>query len=165
VVITWLDVVFVKTCVYTCTSSELHLIIICLYFITHLYALHVHVKSSFDDSFIYTCFPYFFTCLASCIYYFCLKLIDIHVYPWVTCLHAKFYFWLIFFGIFMHTFRFDKTYIYLDTCLIVIKFFSFDVCFELYWFISWICYSHDSCTLILFLFTHDFVLRAHFWAL
>jgi len=43
VVNTCLDVVFVKTCVYTCTSSEQHLIPICLHFIAHLYSLRVHV--------------------------------------------------------------------------------------------------------------------------
>jgi len=43
VVITCLDVVFIKTYVYTCTSSELHLIIICLCLIVHLYSLHVYV--------------------------------------------------------------------------------------------------------------------------
>ena len=43
VVNTCLDKFFIKTCVYTCTSSELHLIIICLFLIAHLYSLHVHV--------------------------------------------------------------------------------------------------------------------------
>jgi len=43
VVNTYLDVVFVKTCVYTYISSEQHLIHMCLYFIAHLYSLHVHV--------------------------------------------------------------------------------------------------------------------------
>ena len=40
---TFLDVVFIKTCVYTYTSSELHLIIRCLCFTAHLYSLYVHV--------------------------------------------------------------------------------------------------------------------------
>ena len=43
VVNTYLDELFIKTCVYTYISSELHLIIICLCLLTHLYSLHVHV--------------------------------------------------------------------------------------------------------------------------
>jgi len=43
VLITCLDVVFIKTCVYTCTTSEPHLTIICLCSITHLYPLDVLV--------------------------------------------------------------------------------------------------------------------------
>ena len=43
VVNTCLDVVFVKTCVYTCISSERHLIHIRLHFIVHLYSLYAHV--------------------------------------------------------------------------------------------------------------------------
>ena len=41
ILITRLDVIFVKTCVYTCITSEPHLIIIALYFIAHLYPLEV----------------------------------------------------------------------------------------------------------------------------
>ena len=41
--ITYLDVVFVKTYAYTCTTDEPHLIIMCLYFIAQLYPLDVLV--------------------------------------------------------------------------------------------------------------------------
>jgi len=41
VLITCLDVVFIKTCVRTCTSSEPQLIIVCLCLIAHLYPLDV----------------------------------------------------------------------------------------------------------------------------
>ena len=44
-----LDELFIKTCVYTCTSSGQQLILICLYFIAHWYLLYVHVYPSFDD--------------------------------------------------------------------------------------------------------------------
>ena len=64
VVNTWLDVVFVKTCIYTCTSSEQHMIHIRLHFIVHLYSRYAHVQASFDDSLIYTC-----CCLFSCFYF------------------------------------------------------------------------------------------------
>ena len=43
VVNTSLDVVFVKTWIYTCRSSEQHLIHIRLHFIVHLYSLYAHV--------------------------------------------------------------------------------------------------------------------------
>jgi len=43
VLITCLDVVFITTCVYTCTTSEPHLIIIYLCYVTHLYPLDVLV--------------------------------------------------------------------------------------------------------------------------
>ena len=59
VVNTSLDVVFVKTWIYTCTSSEQHLIHIRLHFIVHLYSLYAHVLPSFDHFLIYTCFAYF----------------------------------------------------------------------------------------------------------
>jgi len=43
ILIACLDITFIKTCVYTCTTSEPHLIIICLCFIAHVYPLNVHV--------------------------------------------------------------------------------------------------------------------------
>jgi len=43
ILITCLDETFIKTCVYTCTTNEPHLFIICLRFIAHLYPLDVHV--------------------------------------------------------------------------------------------------------------------------
>jgi len=43
VLITCLNVVFFKTCVYTCTTNEPHLIFVCLYLIAHLYPLDVLV--------------------------------------------------------------------------------------------------------------------------
>jgi len=43
VLITYLDVVFIKTCVYTCMTSEPQLIIICLCYVAHLYSLDVLV--------------------------------------------------------------------------------------------------------------------------
>jgi len=43
VLITCLDVVFIKTCDYTYTISEKHLIIMFEGFIAHLYSLHVFV--------------------------------------------------------------------------------------------------------------------------
>ena len=68
ILITCLDVVFIKTCIYTCTTNEPHLIFVCLcsiahlYLIAHLCPLDVLVQPSFDDSFISTCIPYFWTC-------------------------------------------------------------------------------------------------------
>ena len=41
--ITLLDAIFIKICVYTCTISELHLILMFKYFIVHVYSLHVLV--------------------------------------------------------------------------------------------------------------------------
>ena len=41
VLITCLNVVFIKTCVYTCTTNEPHLIIVCLCLIAHLCPLDV----------------------------------------------------------------------------------------------------------------------------
>ena len=72
VLITCLDVTSIKTCVYTCTTSEPHLIIICLYYVAHLYSLDVLVYPNFDDLSILTCIPYFVYVfiimdLASCI--------------------------------------------------------------------------------------------------
>jgi len=49
ILITCLDVVFIKTCINTCTTSESHLIFVCLYLIAHLYPLDVPVYLSFDD--------------------------------------------------------------------------------------------------------------------
>ena len=43
VINTSLDVVFVKTWIYTCTYSEPHLIHICLHFIVYLYSLYAHI--------------------------------------------------------------------------------------------------------------------------
>jgi len=43
ILITYLDVVCIKTCVNTCTTSESHLIIICLCYVAHLYPLDVLV--------------------------------------------------------------------------------------------------------------------------
>jgi len=43
ILITCLNIVFIKTCVYTCTTSELHLIIIYLCCVAHLYSLDVLV--------------------------------------------------------------------------------------------------------------------------
>ena len=63
--ITCLNVVFVKTYVYTCTSSERHLIHIRLHFIVHLYSLYAHISTSFDD------FPHLHLfCLFLCMLYF-----------------------------------------------------------------------------------------------
>ena len=39
--VTWLDIIFIKTYVYTCTISELHLNFMFRYFIVHVYSLHV----------------------------------------------------------------------------------------------------------------------------
>ena len=91
-----LDVVFVKTCIYTCTNSEQHLIHIYLHFMLicthylHMYRLVLMIL-------IYTCFAKF-SCFTSCICIFNSNLINIHVYPWVSCLHANtidrlFYVW------------------------------------------------------------------------
>ena len=41
--ITYLDVVFIKTCAYTCTTNEAHLFFVCLCVIAHLYPLDVLV--------------------------------------------------------------------------------------------------------------------------
>jgi len=41
--ITYLDVVFIKTCVYTYTTSEPYLIIIYFCYVAHLYPLNVLV--------------------------------------------------------------------------------------------------------------------------
>ena len=71
---------FIKTCVYTCTSSEQQLIHICLHFIAHLYSLYAHVSPSFDDFLIYTCFAYLHVLLH--VYVICISnVINIHVYP------------------------------------------------------------------------------------
>ena len=61
VLITYLDVAFIETCVNTCTTSEPHLIIVCLCYVAHLYPLDVLVQPNFDDSCIITCIPYFCT--------------------------------------------------------------------------------------------------------
>ena len=121
VLITCLNIVFIKTCVYTCTISDLYLTLMFGCFNAHVYSLDVLVWLSFDDSCIFTCISYF------CIYFVFIfmymqilsKLLDIYVYPWVTCFSCKFYYELNCVWICMYTSSLDKTYIYLEAYLVL----------------------------------------------
>ena len=87
---------FYQNLYYTCTNSELHLFYIWLYFMlicTH----YLHMYRLVLMTLIYTCFANS-SCFPSCICIFNSNLINIHVYPWVSCLHANiinrlFYVW------------------------------------------------------------------------
>ena len=93
VVNTCLDEPFIKTCVYTCSSSEQQLILICLSSLlicTHymyMYNLFLMILSFILVFSILFCFMYML---------FLFKTDKYTCIPWVTCLHAKFYYGLVY---------------------------------------------------------------------
>ena len=125
VLITSLDVVFIKTCVYTCTTTEPHLLIICLCYVAHLYPLDVLVQPSFDVSCILTCIPYFCTCFHKNEFIFMYmsilsKILDIYVYRRVTYFSCNILLWTHLYLGYIYVYScLDKTYICLEICFVL----------------------------------------------
>ena len=144
---------------------------------THLMHMYSLVLMIFSFTLV---LPIFF--FASCICYVFLKLINIHVYPWVTCFHANtimdsFYIW----DMYAYCWFWIKTYICLEGYFWwKINFYKFHICLMKNEFS---CFSHDWCfwaslsifmnmlftwclyTHITSLFIHDFVSWTLLWAL
>ena len=126
VLITCIDVVFIKTCVNTCTAIEPHLIIICLCYVAHLYPLDVLVQPSFDDSYFLTYILYFCICFHNNIFSFLYMSILSKLQTYMSILEYLLFMQIfimdsLVFGICMYTYSLDKTYIYLEVCIILMK--------------------------------------------